>query len=118
MPEFIKQNGLYSLKKQRGEEHLESIGLIKVTDKIFDQIIKMWKFFEGLLFYNPTNTLNWQKFERTYYSIKPELYGIGIIEKNYANSVFIKGHDGDNLIFSYGSSFDHSLVNDVVKSCN
>lgn len=118
VPEYIKQNGVYSLKKQRGEEHLESIGLLKVTDEIFDQIIKMWKYFEGLSFFNPTNTFKWKEFEKTYDNIKPELFGIGIIENNFANSVFIKGHDGDNLIFSYGSSFDQSLVNDVIKSCN
>ena len=118
VPEYIKQNGVYTLKKKCDEEHLGSIGLLTVTDELFDQIIKMWKYFEGLSFFNPTNTFNWQKFEKIYDNIKPTLYGIGIIENHYADSVFIKGHDGDNLIFSYGSSFDQFLVNEVVNSCN
>ncbi|EYE87576.1 hypothetical protein Q428_12460 [Fervidicella metallireducens AeB] len=115
IPKYIKENGIYKLKRKCGEEHEESIGGLKITEEIYDQIIMMWDYFEVIEFFNPTSTLNWEKFEETYYKIRPVEYGIGLVKKNYANAVFTKGHDGDNLIFVYGPDYDESLVTQVIQ---
>jgi hypothetical protein len=118
IPEYINQNGIYTLKRKDGKEHLESVGYLKVTDEIYEQIIKMWNYFEGLSFFNPTNMLNWQEFDRDYCKIRPVQYGIGFVKRKFANAVFTKGHDGDHLIFVYGENYNHALVEDVVKFLN
>jgi hypothetical protein len=118
IPEYINQNGLYKLIRADGKEHLESIVFLYETQEIYDQIIMMWNYFEELLFFNPNNVLNWQQFEESYYKIRPVQYGIGFIKQNYANAVFTKGHDGDNLIFVYGENYNRVLVEEVIKSLN
>lgn len=115
VPEYINQNGIYVLKRKADKEHLESIGCLKVTEEIYDQIIKMWNYFEGLSFFNPTPKLSWQEFETSYSKIRPVQYGIGFVKQKYANSVFTKGPDGDHLIFIYGKDFNHALVEEVFK---
>lgn len=118
IPEYISQNGTYNLIRKGGKEHLESIGCLNETQEIYDQIIMMWNYFEELLFFNPTSVLNWKQFEKIYCKIRPVQYGMGFVKQNFANAVFTKGHDGDNLIFAYGENFNRVLVEEVVKSLN
>lgn len=42
---------------------------------------------------------------------------IDFVKNKYTNSVFIKGHDGDNLIFIY-DDFDKSSILDVMSGIN
>jgi hypothetical protein len=43
---------------------------------------------------------------------------IDFVKNKYTKSVFIKGHDGDNLIFMYNDDFDKSLILDVMRGIN
>lgn len=116
IPEFLQSNGKYEIKGFTDERRFDSVGCLPIDESIYGGIIKFWKYFYALLFFNPAATLGWEEYVEACDKIKPQEYGLGIIQKNYASSVFIKGHDGDNLIFVYGQSYEEALVDEVIKN--
>lgn len=112
IPQYFQ---IYEIKELTDERRFDSIGCLTMDKHIYKQIIIFWKYFYGLLFFNPVTSFSWHEYSNIWNKIKPELYGIGIIQNNYANSVFIKGHDGDNLIFAYGPNYEETIVNEVVE---
>lgn len=115
IPAYLNSNGKYLIKYKIDDERFDSIGFLTVNEDTYLQILVLWKYFEGVTFFSPSKLLTWEKYEEIYDKIKPEEYGIGIIQNKYADSVFIKGHDGDNLIFVYGPDYDESLVTQVIQ---
>lgn len=115
VPEYLKSNGKYQIKYKIDDERFDSIGFLEINEDTYGQVSVLWKYFEGMTFFNPSKLLNWEEYEEIYNKIKPEEYGIGIIQNGYAESVFIKGHDGDNLIFVYKTDPYSKMLDDVLK---
>lgn len=115
VPDYLYSNGKYLMKYKIDDERFDSIGLLSVNGDTYAEILTLWKYFESVTFFTPSKLLIWEKYEEIYNKIKPEQYGIGIIQNKYADSVFIKGHDGDNLIFVYGPNYDETLLREVIE---
>ena len=115
IPKYFNKYGDYKVKIKLDEERFGSIGNLIINKETYNHIIIFWRYFLGMLFFNPEDGLSWELYNGIYNKIKPEVYGIGIIQNKYADSVFIKGHDGDNLIFVYGPNYDETLVIEVIN---
>lgn len=115
IPNYLDENGVYIVKEKRDEECFKSICKLTLNENTYKYMPSIWKYFENVMFFTPTSQLSWQAYEKIYNKIKPELYGIGLIQKKYANSVFLKDHDGDNLIFAYGYDYPRSLLQETIK---
>ncbi|WP_055666114.1 hypothetical protein [Desnuesiella massiliensis] len=118
VPQYLKENGHYEVKFELDETRFRSIGYLPINEETYNQIIVLWKYFETLVFFNPNSTFSWQDFDKKFNRKKPEVSAIDFVKSKYANSVFIKGHDGDNLIFIYDNDFDKSLILDVMRGIN
>lgn len=116
IPDYLKSNGEYVVKRKIDDERFDSIAYLKVTEDTYEKVFVLWKYFDGMTFFSPTNLLSWKEFGEIYDKIKPEEYGIGIIQKGYADSLFIKGDDGDNLIFVYNTDLFSKITDEVLKS--
>jgi hypothetical protein len=116
IPMYFKCNGNYQMNNKIDDERFDSIGQLEVNLNTFREIPELWKYFEGMTFFNPSKGLTWEEYRQIYNKLKPEEYGIGIIQSGYTDSVFIKGHDQDNLIFVYSSDFNNKLLDDVIQS--
>ncbi|QAA33762.1 hypothetical protein [Clostridium manihotivorum] len=114
IPKYFIENGDYKVKEKIDNERFESIGYLKVKEDTYDEIGVLWKYFYAMMFFNPNTLLTWEKYNNIYNKIEPKKYGIGIIKNKYAKSIFIKGHDGDNLIFVYDNSIKQPVINEVI----
>lgn len=114
VPAYLNSYGKYQIKYKIDDERFDSIGLLSVNENTYDHISLLWKYFEGVTFFSPSKFLSCEKYEEIYNKIKPIECGIGIIQNKYADSVFIKGHDGDNLIFVYGPNYDETRLREVM----
>ncbi len=115
IPNHFKQNGQYEIKFSIDKTRFGSIGYLPVNEKTFEQIAIMWKYFYGMSFFSPRSSLSWQEYGKYVEKKRDEMYGFDIVQNNLADSVFIKGHDGDNLIFTYGVSYDKKLIEVIEK---
>lgn len=115
VPQYLKENGQYEVKFQLDETRFRSIGYLPINEENYNQILVLWKYFETLVFFNPSFGFSFQDFNKKYKRNKPRVPVIDFIENKYTNSVFIKGHDGDNLIFIYNNDFDNSLIKQLVE---
>ncbi|KPU42966.1 hypothetical protein OXPF_37350 [Oxobacter pfennigii] len=115
VPQYLKQNGFYEVKYRLDETRFDSIGYLPTNEGTYNQILILWQYFETLVFFNPSSILSWKEFGNKFDWKKPLISPFEFIEKKYTNSIFIKGHDGDNLIFIYGRDFDESLIKDVIR---
>ncbi len=62
--------------------------------------------FRHIIFY-PNKTFPWSDFASYTGKIKPELYGIGYIQKDLTGMTFTKGHDVNHLIITFNiNQFD------------
>ncbi len=118
VPQYFKESKDYEVKFKIDETHFRSIGCLDITEETYNQVISFWKYFETLVFFNPTSTLEWERFDKAFNRKKAEVQTIDLLENEYADSVFIKGHDGDNLIFMYNNKFDKSLILNIIKTIN
>lgn len=118
VPQYLKENGHYEVKFELDETRFHSIGYLPINEETFNQILVLWKYFETLVFFNPNPSFSWQDFDKKFSREKAEVPVIDFVKNKYTNSVFIKGHDGDNLIFIYDDDFDKSSIQDVVKCIN
>jgi hypothetical protein len=118
VPQYFKENGQYEVKFKLDETRFRSIGYLTINEETYNQILILWKYFETVVFFNPISTFRWQEFDTKINREKPEIPAIDFIRNKYAHSVFIKGHDGDNLIFIYDNEFDKSLIKDVINVIN
>lgn len=116
IPQYLSSNGKYLIKYKIDDERFDSIGQLWVNEDTYAEILLLWRYFEGVTFFSPNEIFVWGNYEKIYDKIIPEEYGIGIIQNKYADSVFIKGHDGDNLIFVYGPDYDEDLVTQIIDS--
>jgi len=117
VPQYLKLNGQYEVKFELDETRFRSIGYLPITEETYNQILVLWRYFETLVFFNPSSTFSWQNFDENFNRKKPEVPVTDFIENKYTNSVFIKGHDGDNLIFIYGDDYDYELIRDAIDVC-
>lgn len=118
VPQYLKENGQYEVKFELDETRFRSIGYLPVNEETYNQILALWKYFETLVFFNPSSTFSWQDFDKKFNRKKPEVPAIDFIKNKYTNSVFIKGHDGDNLVVIYDNDFDNSLIQDGMRFIN
>lgn len=115
VPQYINENGHYEVKFELDETRFRSIGYLTKNEEIYNQILVLWKYFEALVFFNPSPTFSWEDFNEKFDRKKSEITAIDFVKNKYTNSVFIKGHDGDNLIFIYNNNFDESLILDIIR---
>lgn len=115
IPKYLKQNGQYEIKFELDETRFRSIGYLPINEETFNEILILWKYFETLVFFNPSNNLSWKDFNNKITRKKPHIPVIDFINNKYTNSIFLKGHDGDNLIFIYSNEFNNSLIRVVMK---
>lgn len=118
VPQYLKKNGRYEVKLELDETRFRSIGFLPTNEETYKQLLVLWKYFETLVFFNPSSTFSWQDFDKKFNRKKPEVPAIDFVKNKYTNSVFIKGHDGDNLVFIYDNDFDNSLIQDVMRFIN
>lgn len=118
VPQYLKRNGKYEVKFKLDETRFRSIGNLPVNEETYNQILILWKYFETLVFFNPYSTYSWQDFDEKIIRRKAEVPAIDFIEKKYTDSVLIKGHDGDNLIFIYDKGYDEAVIKDVISVVN
>lgn len=118
VPKYLKKNGQYEVKFELDEARFRSIGYLPINEETYNQILVLWKYFETLVFFNPSSSVSWQDFDKKLSRKKTEVPAIDFVKNKYTNSVFIKGHDGDNLIFIYDDDFDESSILDVMSGIN
>lgn len=110
VPGYLRKNGIYKVISKRDEERFGSICKIPVNQNNYQILLKSWMYFEYMSFFSPNCLLEWSRYEVIFDKIEPEQYGIGLIQKGFTDSVFIKGYDGDHLIFSYGRNSNKELI--------
>ncbi len=100
IPEYFIKNGEYKVIYKIDQTHFDSIGLLPVIDSTFDFLIELWNYFWSMCFFVPKETLDWEGF--LYYSRKNtrDKNGLKLLD-SFTDAVFLKGHDGDNLIINY-----------------
>lgn len=118
VPQYLKKNGHYEVKFELDETRFRSIGYLLINEETYNQILVLWKYFETLVFFNPSSSFSWQDFDKRFNRKKPEVPAIDFVKNKYTSSVFIKGYDGDNLVFIYDNDFDKSLIQEVMKCIN
>lgn len=118
IPKYFNESKDYKIKLKLDETRFRSIGCLEITEEVYDKIIVFWKYFETIVFFNPASTLEWKRFDEAFNRKKAEVQTISLLDNKYTDSVFIKGHDGDNLIFMYNNDFDKSLVLNIIEDIN
>lgn len=59
VPEYFKSNGKYQIKYKTDDERFDSIGFLKINKDTYGQVSVLWKYFEGMLFFDLSRLLDW-----------------------------------------------------------
>ena len=100
IPKYLKKNGDYKILNQKDASRFESVGMMPINKDLFPFLIKMWNYFYKIVFFSPKK-LSWTDFIKIASENNKDLNEVNFLESGYADSFFIKGHDGDYLIFYY-----------------
>lgn len=111
LPGFFRQHGYYEVVKKLDESRFDSFGCLNVNESTYQKIPEFWRYFFGMAFFVPRKPLETIRADLIKISRRP--YGVDIIINEFADSVFIKGHDGDHLIFVYGPDYDKTLLRGI-----
>ncbi len=110
---YFNKHGMYEVKTKLDEGRFESIAYLPIDEDTYSQIPSLWKYFYSILFFTPKGLYSWEEYRIHYEKAVSQKYAINIIENKYSDSVFIKGHDGDNLIFVYNNDYNQDLIKEI-----
>jgi len=121
IPDFFNKNGTYIIKEYLDEVRYGAIACLPTQSYTYEMIINIWKYYYGVCFFVPSEGVDWTTFDNTYRKVLPELWGVGFLEHGFTDALFIKGHDGDNLIFVCNAdtldiNFTLSKMNNIIMS--
>lgn len=101
IPQYFESRGKYQILRKRDETMFDSYGMLPVNDFSILFTLNCWQYFWSMSFFCPSDNFSWENYLSKYNDLSKDLYGIKQITNGYSDSIFIRGHDGESLIFSY-----------------